>query len=489
MAVLAAGVVAGSGGAVAEPAATSTPALSQYTAVTPARVLDTQAGALVGAGGTVTVDLSGRLPVTATAVVLNVTGLAASAATSVTAYQTGTTRPGTAAVNLHANESRAGSVTVRVGPDRKVDLHNAAGSLHLVADLSGYYATGSGAKFQTTATAELFDVVLATAVTTTVDLSAHVPAGVTAVAVTLTAGQSSAQTSVTAWQAGSARPDTSVVTVAARRTASNLAVVAVGADRKVNLWNQAGTVRLIGQLAGYYGADAAGAFVPVTPHRALDTTTGLGAAGPLVAGGYLSFDATVAAPALPISGVVANLTGTQGTAAARISMSQSPADPTARTLYVDAARTATTQVLAPLFDRRVKLRNVETSGSVHLRGDVTGYFVQTCPGVAGCVFAWGAGVNGEFGDGTSDYRAEPKPIPGFGDVVAVAGGSSENMALRADGTVWVWGHGEAVPGWTAYRPVRVPVPSGITGRSRQRPGARVGRHGVVVGPHRLRPDR
>ncbi|KOX28018.1 hypothetical protein ADK67_13255 [Saccharothrix sp. NRRL B-16348] len=475
--------------AVAEPVAA--PALSRYTTVTPARVLDTRGGVgapagRVGAGGTVTVDLSGRLPVTATAVLLNVTGLAASTSTTITAFQTGTTRPGTAAVNLYTNESRAGSVTVQVGPDRKVDLHNAAGTLDLVADLSGYYATGSGAKYRPTASAELFDVALGAAATRTVDLAARVPAGATAVAVALTAGQTTAPTSVTAWQAGTARPGTSVVTMAARRTVSNLAVVALGADRKLSLFNEAGTIRVIGQLVGYYGADADGAFVPVTPHRALDTTTGQGndsgVAGPLKAGEYLDVDVTASAPALPILGAVFNLTATQGTGTARISVSQSLGGYTTRTLYAEAARTATTQVFGE-FDtwQEIGVVNSGTSGSVHLLGDVTGYFVDTCVGNAGCVFVWGAGVTGQFGDGTSGYRAEPGAIPDFGDVVAVAGGVWENMALRADGTVWVWGYSDAVPGLTAYRPQR--------GRSRQRPGARVGRHGVVVGPHRLRPDR
>ncbi|MCC8246764.1 RCC1 domain-containing protein [Saccharothrix luteola] len=458
-------VVALPTGAAAEPVAASAPALSGYTAVTPVRVLDTRTGVgKVAAGATVTVDLSDRLPATATAVALTVTGLAASAATTVTAYRAGTARPDTAAVSLHTGESRSGSVTVQVGPDRKVDLTHATGSLDLVADLSGYYATGSGAKYRPTPSAELFDLAIGAAATRTVDLSARVPAGATAVAITLTGGQTTAPTSVTAWRTGTARPGTSVLTTAARRTASNLAVVALGADRKVDLFNEAGTVRVIGQLAGYYGADATGAFVPVPPRRVLDTTTGLGVpSGPVAAGGYLAFDATVGAPSLPITGVVANLTGAQGTGTARFGMAQDwSGDYPARTLFVEAARTATTQVFAPLFDRQVRLKNLGTSGAAHLLGDVTGYFVGTCAGDTGCVFAWGQGQNGQLGDGSSGYRADPGAIPGFGDVVAIAAGSAENLALRADGTVWAWGYSSAVPGHRSERPARVPGLSGIT---------------------------
>ncbi|MEV1115635.1 hypothetical protein AB0I91_11245 [Actinosynnema sp. NPDC049800] len=456
-------------GAVAEPAAASAPALSRYTAVAPVRVLDTRAGVgapagRVGAGGTVTVDLSDRVPATATAVLLNVTGFAAAAATTVTAHQAGSARPGAAAVSLHAGENKAGSVTVQLGPDRRVDLRADAGALDLVADLTGYYATGGGAKYRPTASAELFDIAVGAAATRTVDVSSRVPAGVTAVAVALTAGQATAPTSVTAWRAGSARPGTSVVTVAARRTVSNLAVVAVGADRRIDLFNEAGTIRVIGQLVGYYGADAAGEFVPVTPRRLFDTTTGQGvrdgAAGALAAGRYLSSEVIAT---LPVTGVVFNLTATQGTGTARISMSQNVGGATTRTLYADAARTATTQVFGELDTwQRLGMVNRGESGAVHLLGDVTGYFTDTCVGNAGCVFVWGAGVNGQFGDGTSGYRSLPGAIPGFGDVVAVAGGASENMALRADGTVWVWGHSEAVPGLLADRPQRMSGLSGIT---------------------------
>ncbi|NUT50337.1 MAG: hypothetical protein HOV94_23975, partial [Saccharothrix sp.] len=93
--------------AVAEPAAP--PALSKYNPVTPARVLDTRTGVgapvdRIGADATVTLDLSDRLPATATAVVLTVTGVAASSSTTVAAYRAGAPRPATAAVSLDPGE-------------------------------------------------------------------------------------------------------------------------------------------------------------------------------------------------------------------------------------------------------------------------------------------------------------------------------------------------------------------------------------------------
>ncbi|WP_316413015.1 RCC1 domain-containing protein [Mesoterricola silvestris] len=60
----------------------------------------------------------------------------------------------------------------------------------------------------------------------------------------------------------------------------------------------------------------------------------------------------------------------------------------------------------------------------------------------GTVWAWGSNVYGELGDGTSTSRSAPAQVPGLGGVVAVAGiDPFGSMALKSDGTVWVWGYG------------------------------------------------
>jgi len=73
----------------------------------------------------------------------------------------------------------------------------------------------------------------------------------------------------------------------------------------------------------------------------------------------------------------------------------------------------------------------------------------TCAAVdyVGRVFTWGINYNGQLGDGTRDphyipqhVRKDVTQLP-FTDVVSIAAGEDQMVALKADGTVWAWGSG------------------------------------------------
>ncbi len=73
----------------------------------------------------------------------------------------------------------------------------------------------------------------------------------------------------------------------------------------------------------------------------------------------------------------------------------------------------------------------------------------------GSVVAWGMDKFGELGDGAPNRdRSTPVEVSGLGagsGVVALAAGSSHNLALRADGSVVAWGSnesGQLAPGRT-----------------------------------------
>lgn len=82
----------------------------------------------------------------------------------------------------------------------------------------------------------------------------------------------------------------------------------------------------------------------------------------------------------------------------------------------------------------------------------------------GTVWSWGANSGfeseGMLGDGTTTDRTTPVQVSGLTDIVAVGAGWNHGVAVRRDGTVWAWGtnaHGQLGDGTTTNRltPVQV----------------------------------
>jgi alpha-tubulin suppressor-like RCC1 family protein len=57
----------------------------------------------------------------------------------------------------------------------------------------------------------------------------------------------------------------------------------------------------------------------------------------------------------------------------------------------------------------------------------------------GTAWAWGKNNDGELGDGTTNNSDVPILIPSLSNIVAVSGGDGHSSALSSDGTVWKWG--------------------------------------------------
>lgn len=62
---------------------------------------------------------------------------------------------------------------------------------------------------------------------------------------------------------------------------------------------------------------------------------------------------------------------------------------------------------------------------------------------AGGAWCWGAGRDGQLGDGGSDPRDVPVQLPGLADLVELAAGSAHACARRADGELRCWGYNES----------------------------------------------
>jgi alpha-tubulin suppressor-like RCC1 family protein len=458
------------GAAVAVAAPSSDPAGSGFTPVTPVRVLDTRDGtgaggatSPVGPGGTITLDLSSRVPATATAVVLNVTGTQATGTTFVTVYPDDVSRSSASNLNLVAGETRPNLVTVALGANHKVDLYNNLGATHLIADLTGYYATDATGRYTSFPAVRVLDTRLGSQAkpvgpggTLTLDLSSRVPPSATAVTFNLTGTNVTGTTFVTAWPATKPRPDTSNLNLVAGQTAPNLVTVALGSDRKINLYNNLGSVDLIADLAGFYTPDYGSLFTPVAPRRVLDTRQGAGTpAGPS------SVTAVNLAGIVPAgaSGVVLNLTGTEPSSVTFVTAQPAGQnDWNSSNLNLASGQTAANLAAVALGDgQAVSLFN--NLGHVHLIADLAGYFALppfSC--AAKCAVGWGNDSYDQLGNATTTMRVAPTTtVYGLSGVTQISSG----LALLSDGTVRAWGNnggGELGNGWSGgYSSIPVPV--------------------------------
>ncbi|UVS76462.1 hypothetical protein [Actinokineospora sp. UTMC 2448] len=245
----------------------------RFVAAQPVRVHDSRSSGPVGSGQTARIGLGAALPSEATAVVLNLTVLGATATTRLTAHTAGGERSG-ATVHLRPNEIRSAQVTVGIGALSAVDVHNSSGETHVIADLVGYYQAGNGAGFHGATPVRVLDTRSSRSIpagaTRTVDFSARVPAGATAVTFLLTATGTSAS-HLTAWPAGRTRTAAATLHLPASEARTNLVTVALGERQSVSLYNQAGYAHVQVDLVGYYTETAGAAFRARAPVREYDS--------------------------------------------------------------------------------------------------------------------------------------------------------------------------------------------------------------------------
>ena len=104
-----------------------------------------------------------------------------------------------------------------------------------------------------------------------------IPANVSAVVLNLTVTRPTGGGYITAYPTGAPRPTTSSVDFAAGQTVANLAVVPVGSDGTIELFNgSGGTTALIADVSGYFIPVNAQGYTAATPARLLDTRNGTG---------------------------------------------------------------------------------------------------------------------------------------------------------------------------------------------------------------------
>ncbi|WP_370078175.1 PKD domain-containing protein [Streptacidiphilus sp. MAP12-16] len=240
----------------------------------PARALDTRYGTgtlkgKVGPGGRVTFSVPTGSVFAASAVVLNVTETDATASSYIAVDQYGG-QPTSSVLNFSAGQTSSNQVVVPLAPGTgSVTLYNNAGSTDLVADVQGLVTdevaaqNGQGAPYFPVAPTRIVDTRTGLgAPKAPLGAKSHlvvkvagvngIPAGVNAVLVNLTGINPTAATYVSAYADGGTLPISSNLNQAAGTFRAVLALVPVGTDGSIDLYNNVGSTNIAADIEGYY---------------------------------------------------------------------------------------------------------------------------------------------------------------------------------------------------------------------------------------------
>jgi hypothetical protein len=253
------------------------PSSSSFHSMNPARVLDTRPGETTvdglqqGAGlrspGTITeLQITGRasVPLDATSVVLNVTVTEAQAAGFVTVYPCGTAIPTASNINFVAGSTVANLVVAKIGAGGAVCIFNNQGT-HLVADVNGYFPGSTS--YHSLDPARLLDTRPGMATIDTQSVGAGllpsgtvteltvagrggVPANAGTVLLNVTVTGPTVAGFITVYPCGIATPLASNLNYGIGTTVAIAAVVQVGSNGKVCLFNS-GATHLVADVNGY----------------------------------------------------------------------------------------------------------------------------------------------------------------------------------------------------------------------------------------------
>jgi hypothetical protein len=238
---------------------------SKYTALTPARLLDTRSKVGISTTSKISdavislkVRGHGGVPTGATSVVLNLTATQTVGGGYLEAYPEGATRPTASNLNWSATGTTIPNlVVVPIGSDGNVSIY-VHGTSHVIADVSGYFST-SGAAFDTVTPLRLLDTrttaALGSGKTLALQISGRdaIPStGVQAVVLTVTVTGTTGSGYLTAWADGGSRPTASNLNWVKGRTIANQVIVPVGSDGKVDFYTSS-TTNVLADVAGYIG--------------------------------------------------------------------------------------------------------------------------------------------------------------------------------------------------------------------------------------------
>ncbi len=358
-------------------------AAARFTPRAPRRIVDTRIGLgterLALRGGCTMVVRTG-LPASVTSIVVNVAAVRPKSSGYVVPYACGTSRPPTSALQAVAGRVIASTGVVRLAVDGSFCIYSST-TTELIADLFGTYSSTSGVRYQPIPTARVYDSRRATPVPANsvvrvkVGGSAKVPAGATAVALTVHGLSAASDGYVTAYPCTAARPTTSALNTTRGIFGTNHVQVALSTAGELCLYVNA-AMHITVDVSGWFGAAATTQYVAMTPTRVVDTRKNLGLSGGFSAGANrpLTLASKAGLPSTAtLKAVMAQVTavGASSTGWLTVHPCQSPVPSVSMVRYVAGNAAATSVVGADDASGRWC---IAASAPVHVLVDVSGWF-------------------------------------------------------------------------------------------------------------------
>ena len=379
---------------------------SPYHPTAPSRILDTRSGVgiggtpnAIGPAGVIDLQVTGAagVPAGAKAVALNVTATNASGPSHLTVWPKGSVQPDASNLNFSSGVSVPNLVIAQLGTDGKVSIRNNQGTVHVVADVQGWYSnTGDpGSRYVPIDPQRILDTreglgapqaqvgadgVIELAVTGV----ANVPANAAAVVLNMTVDQATGpEAFLTVWPSGNSMPTASNLNFTGGPATTNLVIARVGAGGKVAIYNSQGATDVIADVQGWFTAPAAtngSTYFGTNPVRILDSRNGTGTPGGASGqrGNYATIDLAVAGvsgvPATGVTSVVLNVTvaDSPGPDSFLTLFPSGTARQVTSNLNYSAGETVANLVIARVNNGKVAIYNHH--GSTNVIADVQGWF-------------------------------------------------------------------------------------------------------------------
>ncbi|SEG85555.1 Fibronectin type III domain-containing protein [Actinacidiphila yanglinensis] len=247
--------------------------------------------------------------------------------------------------------------------------------------------------------------------------------GVSAVSLNVVVSSAtSASSYLEMWPDGTTKPSPgSVINFHSGETSSNSAVIAVGTDGKIDVYNSDGSAAVVVNVTGYFTSSpsgvAPGGYTPVTQARVVDTRNGTG-----VAGGQLAPGATMNVRISDVDGIAnpsavfANVTvPSPGAAGSLYAYADGGSSGQPVLAYSGEATAASAATIAVGADGDIAIKNGSSTQPVDVVVDLYGYFTPSVTQGGGFTPVQARLL---------DTRTTTTPVPAHGTTTVTVGGTN-----------------------------------------------------------------